>query len=253
VEKFRTFRGRLEARRLAPLWRLAAPCLLLAGCTDAKFLHRECPQPTDLAAAASMVAPDPRYRVGCPDVLDISFADRPEWDSYVAIDLDGCVPLAESCQPRVEGLTLEEVRRELAQSAGTTPDRVSVSLASPRSAHIFLNGPVRGRTRVVPYQGPEPVIDFLKRIGGLPPGSKLNQVYVIRPHVATGQPPEIFRVDVPAVLIDNNPATNVELRPSDQVYIGETRGSTFSRILPHWLGTAYRRVVGLLPDSWFRN
>lgn len=225
--------------------------LSLSGCRNNQFLNQTCPQPADPIAASESVAPDIRYRVACPDVLNVTVADRPDWDASAAIDLDGCLPLDESCQPRVEGMTLEEVREEVARSAGTTADRVQVSLAAPKSGRLFINGPVRGRTRVVAYQGPEPVIDFLKRIGGLPPGSKLNQVYVVRPHVAVGRPPEVFRVDVPAVLLDNDPRTNVALQASDQIYIGETRGSTFSRILPHWLGAAYRRVTGLLPDTWW--
>jgi len=179
------------------------------------------------------------------------FADHPERDAYAAIDLDGRLPLDPSCNPRVEGLTLEEVRMELARAANLPAERIQVALAEPRSGQIFVNGPVRGRMRIVAYQGPEPVIGFLRRIGGLPPGSKLNQVYVVRPQVAAGQPPEVFRVDVPAVILDNDQRTDVPLRPSDQVYIGETRGSTFSRILPHWLGKAYRRVTGLLPDRWW--
>ena len=104
---------------------------------------------------------------------------------------------------------------------------------------------------MVPYQGPEPVIDFLKRVGGLPPGSKLNQVYVVRPHIAAGERPEVFRVNVEAVLVDNNQTSNIPLNPSDQVYVGETRGSSFSRVMPHWMGTAYRKLTGLLPDDWW--
>jgi polysaccharide export outer membrane protein len=235
----------LLARRAAVL----LLTLLLSGCTDAKFLRRNNPQlPHPLA---DNLAPDIRYRVACPDVLDVSFDDRPDWDSYAVIDLDGLLPITDSCRPRVEGLTVDEVRNELARLAGVSPERVRVSLAAPRSGRIFISGPVRGRTRVVAYQGPERVIDLLKRVGGLPPGSKLNQVYVVRPHIAAGQPPEVFRVDVEAVMLDNNPATNIPLRPSDQVYIGETRGSALSRSLPHWMGTVYRRLMGLLPDHWW--
>jgi protein involved in polysaccharide export with SLBB domain len=241
-----------RARRSRQLCRgLGLAALLAAGCTNAGFLHRTCPQPANPTAAADAPAPDVRYRVGCPDVLEVTFADRPDWDAYASVDVDGRLPLDEPGNPRVEGMTLDQVRDELARLAGTSADRVRVSLAAPRSGHVFLNGPVRGRTRVVPYQGPEPVIDFLKRVGGLPPGSKLSQVYVVRPHVAAGQRPEVFRVDVAAVLLDGDPATNVPLRPSDQVYVGETRGSSFSRVLPHWLGAAYRRVAGLLPDAWW--
>lgn len=225
--------------------------MLLAGCSNANFLNRNAPQPEDRTASADAPAPDIRYRVACPDVLDIAFADRPSWDVYAAIDLDGRLPLESLGRPRVEGLTLNEVREELAREAGMPVESITVNLAAPRSSHIYINGPVRGRTRVVAYQGPELVMDMLKRVGGLPPGSKLNQVYVVRPHIAMGKRPEVFRVDVEAVLVDQNAATNIPLRPSDQVYIGETRGSTFSRMLPHWLGTAYRKVTGLLPDHWW--
>ena len=41
------------------------------------------------------------------------------------------------------------------------------------------------------------------------------------------------------------------LMPDDQVYVGETKQSSLSRVLPDWLGTVYRRVTGLLPDDWW--
>jgi len=222
-----------------------------AGCADCRFLSEKCPQPLDREAAASAPAPDAAYRVGCPDVLEVSFIDFPGWDALTSVDLDGRLPLQSPGSPRVEGQTLEEVRRELARLAGVPPDRVEVKLAAPRSSRIYVHGPIRGRTRVVPYQGPQPVIDFLTRVGGLPPGSKLSQVYIVRPNVALGGPAEVIRVNVPAVLIDRNPSTNVALKPSDEVYVGETSRSVFARILPDWLGIVYRRVMGLLPDDWW--
>jgi len=225
--------------------------LLAAGCADSKFLRRTCPPPADPKAAAHAPAPDAHYRVGCPDVLEVAFLDRPEWDALVSIDLDGRLPLGEPGSPRAEGLTVEQLRDELARLADAPPERVQVRLAAARSSQIYLHGPIRGRIRGVPYQGPEPVIDFLKRVGGLPPGSKLNQVYVVRPNVAGGGRPEVFGVDVEAVLLDNDPATNIPLRPSDQVYVGETHRSSFSRLLPDWLRPIYRKVAGLLPEEWW--
>jgi protein involved in polysaccharide export with SLBB domain len=239
---------------LTPRLRLASALLflLLAGCSDARFLNRTCPQPPNPKMAAAVPAPDARYRVGCPDVLEIRFTDRPDWDALVAIDLDGSIPVGYDARPRIEGLTLDEVREAVAQETDVPPSHVGVALAAPRSKAVYVHGPVRGRLRVIPYQGPVPVIDFLKRVGGLPPGSKLNQVYIVRPNVATARAPEVLRVDVAAVLVDGNPATNYPLQPADQVYVGETRGSIFSRVLPNWLGTIYRRLTGLLPDNWWR-
>ncbi len=227
--------------------------LFLAGCGDCKFLAQKCPPPPDLQSAAEAPAPSAAYLIGCPDVLEISFLDSPHWDVLVSVDLDGRLPLQYPGTPRVEGRTLDDVRYELARMADVGPERVSVRLAAARCSHIYIHGPIRGRTRIVPYQGPERVIDMLKRIGGLPPGSKMNQVYVVRPNVAIGLQPELFRVKVARVLLDNDQTTNVLLKPSDQVYIGESRESEFSRLLPDWLAPMYRRYVGLLPDDWMQR
>ncbi|MBA4192302.1 MAG: hypothetical protein C0467_30395 [Planctomycetaceae bacterium] len=238
-------------RRWPPIRLIPLFALFCVGCADCKFLRKTCPTPSDPIVAAQTPAPDTAYRVGFPDVLELAFADYPEWDVYASVDLDGRVALAHPGSPRVEGRTLEDIRHELARLARIDPERVTVRLAAARSSRIYLHGPIRGRCRVVPYQGPEPVIEFLKRVGGLPPGSKLNQVYIVRPNVATGARPEVFQVDVQDVLVDNNHATNVPLKPSDEVYIGETKRSVLARILPDWLGPLYRRVAGLLPDDWW--
>ncbi len=224
--------------------------LLLAGCADLDLLRRKCPLAADAEAVADRPAPDAAYRVGCPDVLEVTFADRPEWDAAAAVDLDGRLPLGRPESPRVEGLTLREANLAVAKAAGVPADRVALQLAAPRSGRVYLHGPVRGRLRVLAYQGPEPVIDFLRRVGGLPPGSKLSNVHVVRPNVAAGARPELFHIDVEAVL-GGNGRTNLALRPSDQVYVGETRRSSFSRALPDWVGPAYRKLSGLLPDDWW--
>lgn len=241
----------MELRTAKAGTRAALVLALFAGCSGTQFLQKKCPTPADPKAAAEAPAPTAAYQVACPDVLQVMFADRPEWDAVAVVDVDGRLPLAYPGNPIVDGRTLEQIRADLAALAGCAPDRVNVALAAPRSSRVVVYGPVRGRARAVPYQGPEPVIDFLKRVGGLPPGSKLNQVYVIRPNVAAASKPQVFRVNVPAVLVDNDPRTNVPLMPDDQVYIGETRQSSLSRLMPDWLGIAYRRMTGLLPDNWW--
>jgi protein involved in polysaccharide export with SLBB domain len=225
--------------------------VIVAGCSNTQFLRQTCPPPDDPKAAAEAPAPSAAYEVGCPDVLEVVFADHPEWDAVAVVDVDGRLPLELPGNPRVDGCTLDQIRADLAALAKCSQERVRVALAAPRSSRVVVYGPVRGRARVVPYQGPEPVIDFLKRVGGLPPGSKLNQVYVIRPNVAAAARPQVFRVNVAAVLVDGDPRTNVPLQPDDQVYVGETRQSSLSRLLPDWLGITYRHMTGLLPDDWW--
>jgi protein involved in polysaccharide export with SLBB domain len=226
-----------DRRHLARLGLLLLP--LLGGCAAVRPGRAPDPPPAAGPAAAA-------YRVGCPDVLEVAFPDRPDWDAVASIGLDGRLPLEQPSSPRVEGLTLEEVRAELARAGDLPPDRVNVWLAAARSGKVYVHGPIRGMMRVMPYQGPEPVLDFLNRISGLPPGSQLSQVYVVRPNVATGGKPEVFRVDPD----DPGGTSNIKLQPADQVYVGETRGSSFARTLPPWLRGVYRRVAGLLPDEW---
>lgn len=210
----------------------------LAGCADTRPIRLPPPGPVPAA-----------YRLGCPDVVEVSFAGRPEWDSVASVDVDGGLPLGDPGKPRVVGMTAAEVRDLIARLTDTDPARITVTVADTRAGHVYVAGPDNGRLRPVPYRGPEPVLDFLTRVGAIRPHcTELNDVYVVRPNVAAGVPAEVFHVDVEAVLFDGDAATNVTLRPSDQVYIGETRRSSFARLLPDWLRPFYQQLVGLLPE-----
>jgi protein involved in polysaccharide export with SLBB domain len=192
------------------------------------------------------------YRVGCGDVLDVTFPDRPAWDCFASVGLDGTLPLGEAGSPEVEGLTAVEVRTAVAALTGLDPSRIDVRVADPRSARVYIYGPEAHRLRAVAYRGPEPVVAFLWRAGAIKQGcTDIHDVSVVRPNVAVGGKPEVFKVNVESVILDGDQSTNLVLRPSDQVYVGETRRSSFSRLLPDWLRPLYRKLVGLLPpDGW---
>ena len=130
--------------------------VFLTGCADCRFLSEKCPQPRDPQAAADTPAPDVGYRVGCPDVLELSFTDFPGWDALVAVDLDGRLPLLSPGRPHAEGRTIGEIRAELARMAGVPPEHVSVRLAAPgargssftaRFAAGRASSPTRDRSR----------------------------------------------------------------------------------------------------------
>ena len=231
----------VTARRLGGLFLLP----LAAGCADLRAARLPPPAP----AAGP---PPAAYRVGCPDVLAVSYADHPDWDCVASVDVDGGLPLGPPGKPRVAGLTADAARDEVARLAAVDPTRVTVRVADPRAGRVFVTGPDNGRIRAVPYRGPEPVLDFLARTGAVPPhAARLTDVYVVRPNVAAGAPPEVFHVDAGAVLLDGDPSTNIPLRASDEVYVGETRRASFDRLLPDWVRPLYRRAAGLLtlPDD----
>jgi hypothetical protein len=118
-------------------------------------------------------------------------------------------------------------------------------VAAYRSEQVFLFGEVSGAQRAVPYQGPETVLDLLQRVGGLGAGAAPGDVQVVRAHVADGGRPEVFQVDLEAILRKKDQETNVRLEPFDQVYVGSSRPCRLSSCVPPWLRPLYESVCGL--------
>lgn len=191
----------------------------------------------------------PAYVIGCPDVLAVRFADSPQLDCLVAVDLDGRLPISDAIQPHVEGRSLDDARQSVAVAAKCDLARVTVQLADARTGRLYLFGPEQNRQQVVSYVGAERLVDFLYRTGSLRPGcSDLGDVFVLRPNVAIGGKPQVFRADLGAVQRGDH-TTNVILESGDQVYVGETRRSSFARLLPAWLKPSYMRMAGVHSSS----
>jgi polysaccharide biosynthesis/export protein len=232
-----------DVRRAHMILVLVIVVPLAGGCGT---LRREAWTP---ARGAVHVTPD--YRIACPDVLEVTFADRPQFDVQATVDVDGRLPLSGVGRPRVEGFTADEARVAVARTCDLPEASVAVRVVQPQAARVYVTGPDNRKTRALVYGGPEPVWDFLTRTGSLPPRqSKLNRVYVLRSHVAEGTAAKLFQVDVEAVVLDEDTASNVPLQAGDHVYIGETRRSSIVRLLPDWLKPLYRKLAGLLPDAW---
>ena len=223
--------------RLAPRW--AWLWLgLLGGCatTPAAIDQAMMVGVTDPARVAA------RYQVGCPDLLEITMPGRtirPE------VRVDGRVDLGALGKPRVQGQTLPAVARTVAGLADLPPGQVQVRVAAYRSQKVYIFGQVNGLQRAVDYRGPETVIDLLQRAGGISPGAEPDQVTVVRSHVATGGRPEVFTVALGDIVMNHDLRTNLQIEPSDQVHIGETRQSKFEKVVPPLLRPLYRQFWGM--------
>lgn len=214
---------------------LVAVALLSAGCAETRLCH-----------APPAALPEADYRLGCGDVLDLTFADQPGWDAVASVGLDGHLPLGPLGSVPADGRTVAEVHLAVATAAGTDPDRVALALTEARAGRVYLAGPENDTFRAVPYRGPEPAVQFLWRVGAVAPGcSDLRAVTVTRPNVAVGGNPEVIPVDVAAVVRDGDHPSNVRLRSGDTVVIGETWRSWFARRLPDWFTPTYRAMTGL--------
>ena len=214
---------------------------LLAGCAHRTAAVRS--QAMPIATVPLPPVNQPAYTLGCPDLLEVRFDGHPTWDVQASVDVDGCLQLGPGGRPRVEGQMIDEARATIAREARVDPAMVRVALVDPSAKFLTVHGPEAKRQQMLVYRGPERVVELLQRTGTLKPGcTDPRDISVVRPNVARGMPPEVFHVDFEAIFLDNDDTTNVVLQAGDQIYIGETRRSSFSRLLPNWMKPTYKRV-----------
>lgn len=189
--------------------------------------------------AAHLLQVAAKYRARCPDLLQMDVAGLPQYSGAQRIGPDGRIDLGKAGQPQVDGATVPEIVRTVAETVGVPPEQVRISVAEHSSQYLYLFGEVAGSQRAIEYQGPETVLDLLHRAGGLRESAAVGNVTVIRPHVAEGKTPEVFHIDLAAIVLRNDPETNILLQPFDQVHIGQSRRSSFHDCLPPWLRSVF--------------
>jgi protein involved in polysaccharide export with SLBB domain len=223
---------------LTPLLALLSGCVTNRGQIEqALIAHR--PPPTHFLQVAS------RYRARCPDVLQVDIDGLSHYGGPQRIGPDGRIDLGDAGRLQVEGKTTPEIVRTVAESVGLPAEQVHVAVAEHNSQFLYLFGQVAGSQRAVSYQGPETALDLLHRAGGLQEGAAVGDVTIIRPHVAEGKKPEVFHIDLAAIVLRNDPETNISLEPFDQVHIGQSRRSSFRDCLAPWLRPTYDRLFGM--------
>jgi protein involved in polysaccharide export with SLBB domain len=227
------------------LWLSFLP-VLLAGCaTDRSHLDQALLADRDAAHRRAVAS---SYLVGFSDVLSINIPNRPELTGLHDIGADGRIDLGELGRLRVEGKTVEVISEQLALTLSQSPESIRVRVAEYRSQHVNVIGQVSGSQRAVVYRGPETVLELLRRAGGITKGAEPDLVYVVRARVVDGGKPELYRVDLRAILFLNDPKTNIIVQPGDQVFIGEKASFCFERCVAPWLRPIYEAISGLRPE-----
>jgi protein involved in polysaccharide export with SLBB domain len=231
------------------LWRHTLPGLVVAvaaGCAvDSATLDRALL--ADRNPAAHVADTAARYLVRSPDVLAVTVAGRPEWSGPRPVNADGRIALGDQF-PRVDGRTAAEITQLVARQCGVAASQVHVAVAEYRSQHLYMLSEAPGLEKVVAYHGPETIVDVLQRAGGVPKGGAPRDVQVVRAHVADGGSPEVFHVDLDAILLKQDQRTNMTVESFDQIYIGQTRGSSVLACIPPVLRPLFRKMCGMGRD-----
>lgn len=185
------------------------------------------------------------YQVHCPDELEIRVGvARPEVEQCT-VGPDGKIRRANGQVLSVEGLKPGEIGQAIARLEHKNPGEISVRVTHYQSQQVFLFGEVPGLQRAIEFHGPETVTELLQRVGGLTAQAAPGDVQIVRSHVAAGRPPEVFDVNLAAIVLQKDNQTNVRILPFDQLYIGETPQGHLCRCLPPWLRPFFQRLYGM--------
>jgi polysaccharide biosynthesis/export protein len=213
---------------LTPLLAFVSGCVTNRGQIE-QAVRARTPPPTHVRQLAAS------YQVRCPDVLQVDIAALPHYSGAKRIEPDGRIDLGDAGRPQVDNETTPEIVRTVAESLGLPQEQVHVAVAEYNSQYLYVFGPVGDNQRAISYHGRETVLDLLHRAGGLSSSAALRDITVIRPHIAEGKRPEVFHIDLSAIVLHNDAETNILLEPFDQVHIGQSRRSCFYDCLPPWL------------------
>src|SRR5262249_19596503 len=189
------------------------------------------------------------YTLMCPDVVEVRLANWPaESIQTAAVNSESNIDLGRLGKMRVEGMTISDAQQAIAARAGVSSNYVDVRVAGYNSRNVLLFGEVIGGARTVSYQGPETVVDVLRRSEALTADAAWNEIHLLRSHLASGSPPEVLRIDLNAILKRGDESTNIRVQPLDEIYIGEKPSAYFRRSVPGFFRPMYDAVVDLLPN-----
>ena len=215
-----------------------------AGCSSNRELVERALQ-ADTGLPDRIETAQSNYLIQYPDMLELTAEVRENWTGKQTMGADGRIDLGSLGRLRVEGQTVKQVEARIADVAGLPRQGIRTRVAEFNSQQIHLFGQVKGLRRAVPYQGPERILDVLQRAGGLTAGAAPDDVYVIRSRIGEGQQPEVFRIDLQAIILRNDGKSNIYVQPLDQIHVGESRQFTFEKCIPPWLRPVYEALVGI--------
>jgi polysaccharide export outer membrane protein len=160
---------------------------------------------------------DADYLIGPGDVLSIDVWKEEELSKQVSVRLDGKISLPLVNDIEAAGLTLVQLREQLAEKYKDFVDvpEVSVTVIESRSKRIYLLGKVT-RPGEYPLQKDMTIVQAISLAGGLAEWADSSDVKLIRKIKGTEK---TFRVDYDAIVSGEDLAQNVQLEPDDTIFV----------------------------------
>jgi len=226
-------------------WLLLIGLPLWLGCSTCKPHVHESLKDSARTLASEAIT---HYRLACPDMVEVMVEGLPQISGPTEVRTDGTIELGWLGPVLADGLTVTQLAERVAEAAGVPSQQVRVRVIGYHSRRVVVYGAIAHTQRTIDYRGPERVSELLRRMGGLKPGADTREVFVVRPQVARGKAPEIFRVQLEAV-VNGDSCTDVFVEPFDHIYINESTRLRLAALIPPWLQPLYCRIWGLELDE----
>lgn len=169
-----------------------------------------------VSAAAPTAAP-PGYVIGADDVLAIVFWRDKDMSAEVSVRPDGKISLPLLNDVQAAGLTPDQLRVALTESAGRLIEEptVTVVVKQINSRKVFVTGQVN-KPGPYPLGGPTTVLQMIATAGGLLEYADSKKIRVMR--TENGRPIS-HRFNYQDVMNGKNLKQNIELKPGDTIVV----------------------------------
>jgi polysaccharide export outer membrane protein len=157
------------------------------------------------------------YVIGPDDVLAITFWRQPEMSREVVVRPDGKISLPLLNEVVAAGLTIEQLREQVAARAKFFIEAPQVTIVAQaiNSRKVFIVGEV-GKQGPLPLTGPMTVMQLISTAGGLSNFAKRDRIFVLR---AVAGSAVILPFNYTAFISGQNPEQNIPLQPGDTVVV----------------------------------
>jgi len=174
-------------------------------------------RPAPVAVVQNPVPPPPGYVIGAEDVLQILFRYDSDLTTEVTVRPDGMISLPMLSDVHAAGLTPEQLRDKVTESAKRFIEdpAVTVIVRTINSRKVFITGEV---ARPGPYNltASTTVVQLIAMAGGLTEFADKGKITVMR--MENGKPIS-FKFNYKDVSSGRNLKQNIELRPGDTVIV----------------------------------
>ena len=166
---------------------------------------------------AQPVPPPPGYVIGPEDVLQILFRYDKDLTSEVAVRPDGMISLPMLSDIQAAGLTPEQLRDQVTESAKRFIEdpAVTVIVKTINSRKVFITGEV-SRPGSYPLTAATTVVQLIAMAGGVTEFANKSKITVMR--MEKGRPVS-YPFNYKDVSRGKNLKQNIELKPGDTVIV----------------------------------